>query len=86
MVYGRLFTLAACWMVNKVSRQMATEIETVLIKAFCDKTGYTDKAVRRKIESGVWREGEMYVKSPDGHIQIIVEAYNKWVKGELNAA
>lgn len=86
MVIAPLFIRGACSTVNKVSRAMGSQIETILIKAFCDKTGYTDKAVRRKIESGIWREGEMYVKSPDGHIHIIVEAYNRWVKGELTEA
>lgn len=58
----------------------------VLVVKFCDMTGYTDKAVRRKIQSGVWVEGLHYRKSPDGHIQIDFEAYEKWVEGQALVA
>lgn len=54
----------------------------VLVPAFCAWTGYTEKAVRRKIEDGVWVEGVHYRKSPDGRIQMDMEAYERWVEGE----
>lgn len=58
----------------------------VLIPLFCAITGYTEKAVRRKIEDGVWRENQVWRRSPDGHIQIIMEGYYRWVEGEKAAA
>ena len=63
----------------------------VLIEAFCDPrsvhyAGYTDKAVRRKIESGVWLEGEVWCKGPDGHIFIILRGFNKWVRSTRAAS
>ncbi len=61
-------------------------VRFVLIPRFCDLTGYTDKAVRRKIEDGVWREGREYVRAPDGHITMDLEGYEKWVVGEKAAA
>lgn len=45
-----------------------------LIPRFCATSGYTDKAVRRKIEEGVWIEGREYRRAPDGHIVIDLEA------------
>lgn len=54
----------------------------VLIPKFCDLVGYTDKAVRRKIEEGIWREGHEYRRAPDGHVQIDLEGYERWVEGE----
>lgn len=54
----------------------------VLIERFCEMTGYTEKAARRKIESGVWRRGHEYRKSPDGRIHIDMQGYEKWLKGE----
>lgn len=45
-----------------------------LIPKFCAESGYTDKAVRRKIEEGVWLEGREYRRAPDGHIVIDAEA------------
>ena len=58
----------------------------VLIGRFCEITGYTDKAIRRKIQEGVWTEGLHFRKSPDGRIQINMEAYTKWVESSQRAA
>lgn len=54
----------------------------VLIPRFCAITGYTEKAVRRKMQSGVWLEGREWKKAPDGHVMINMEAYERWVEGE----
>jgi hypothetical protein len=53
----------------------------VLIPVFSTLTGYTEKAVRRKIEDGVWRQGKHYRKAPDGHITMSMQEYYKWVEG-----
>lgn len=42
-------------------------------------TGFTDKAIRRKIEDGVWVEGQLWKRAPDGHILINLEGYRRWV-------
>jgi hypothetical protein len=39
------------------------------------RDGLHDKAVRRKIESGVWLEDRVWKKAPDGHILIDLEGY-----------
>jgi hypothetical protein len=54
----------------------------MLIPLFCDLTGYTVKAVQRKIEEGKWIEGRMYRKAPDGHVTINLQAYYRWVSGQ----
>ena len=43
-------------------------------------TGLSEKAIRRKIEVGVWLEGREYVRGPDGHIYISIEGYTAWVE------
>lgn len=58
----------------------------VTIKRASELTGYTEKAIRRKMEEGVWREGQLWVRAPDSRIHIDMEAYGRWVRGELNAA
>lgn len=58
----------------------------VLITRFCEVTGYTDKAVRRKMQDGIWVEGREFRKAPDGHIMIDLEGYTRWVEGEKVAA
>lgn len=49
---------------------------------FCQETGYSEKAVQRKIEDGKWTEGEQYVRAPDGRILVDIDGFNKWALGE----
>lgn len=58
----------------------------VRIVKFADETGYTEKAVRRKIEDGVWLEGVHYRRAPDNAILIDMGAFNKWVEGQNQSA
>ena len=70
-------------------RQMntpAVHLEYVLIPVFCALVGYTDKAVRRKIQDGVWLEGKHYRKAPDGHIMMNMPEIYKWVESNHRAA
>lgn len=55
-------------------------LEWMLIPCFCNFTGYSDKAVRRKLEDGKWLEGKMWKKGSDGHININLQEYYKWVR------
>lgn len=52
----------------------------VTVKKFCAETGYTDDAVRGKIHRGVWLEGDVWRKAPDGHILIDMEGFQRWVE------
>ena len=52
------------------------------IPLFCNETGYSPKAVARKIECGVWVEGREYVRAPDGRRLIDMEGFNKWALGD----
>ena len=52
------------------------------IPLFCQETGYSPKAVARKIEDGVWVEGREYVRAPDGRRLIDMEGFNKWALGD----
>lgn len=52
----------------------------VRIPKFCEFTGYTEKAVREKIRTGVWAEGLQYRRAEDGHILIDLQGYEKWVE------
>jgi hypothetical protein len=44
-------------------------------------TGYSVKAMERKIERGDWQEGKVWKRAPDGHIVIDVEGYQRWIEG-----
>lgn len=52
---------------------------------FEELTGYSVKAIERKIESGVWREGHEYRRAPDGNRLIDLEGYSKWVENQRRA-
>lgn len=43
-------------------------------------TGYTVKAMERKIERGDWEEGKVWRRAPDGHIMIDIAGYHRWVE------
>jgi hypothetical protein len=44
-------------------------------------TGYSVKAMERKIERGDWQEGKVWRRAPDGRIVIDVLGYQRWVEG-----
>lgn len=54
----------------------------VLLPRFEELTGYTQRAIRRKIQDGIWLEGREYRRAPDGHITVDMEGYGKWVEGQ----
>lgn len=43
-------------------------------------TGYSAKAVERKIATGAWTEGREYRKAPDGHVLVDMKGYEQWVE------
>lgn len=59
-------------------------LEWMLVSTFCELTGYSDKAVRGKIETGVWLEGVHYRRAPDGHVTMNLQKYYRWVEGQKN--
>lgn len=63
-----------------------TEVRYVRIPRFCEITGWTVKAVERKIEDGVWVEGREYRRAPDRNILIDMKGYDRWVEDGKAAA
>jgi len=53
----------------------------MLVPLFCSFTGYSEKAVRRKIEDGIWVQGHHWRKAPDGRVSMDLQAYYNWVEG-----
>jgi hypothetical protein len=51
----------------------------VLIPLASARTGYSVKAIEKKIEDGVWAEGQEWTRAPDGRIVIDMEGYERWV-------
>jgi hypothetical protein len=49
---------------------------TITLASAC--TGYSEKAIRRKIEDGVWLEHTHWKRAPDGRILISMKGYHEW--------
>lgn len=52
----------------------------VVLKKAEELTGYTVKAMERKIERGQWVEGREWVRAPDGRRLVSVKGYQAWVE------
>jgi hypothetical protein len=52
----------------------------VLLPLAALATGYSIKAMERKIERGDWIQGKVWRRAPDGHIVIDLVGYQKWVE------
>lgn len=52
----------------------------VLIERASELTGYTVIAIERKIDSGVWPEGQVWIRAPDGRRHINMAGYERWVE------
>ena len=50
------------------------------IHQFSAESGYTEYAIRGKIRDGIWMEGRVWKRAPDGHILIDIEGYHQWVE------
>lgn len=65
---------------------MIAPAKYVKLPLFEALTGYTEKAVRRKIEEGHWLESKEYLRAPDGHILVNMEGFYAWVEAAKRAA
>ena len=45
-------------------------------------TGYSVKAMQRKIERGDWAEGKVWRRAPDGRVMIDLTGYQKWAESQ----
>lgn len=52
----------------------------ITIPQAAQQTGLSEKAIRRKIEEGVWLEGRQFMRAPDGRIYISIKGFESWVE------
>jgi len=57
-------------------------VRYLTIGKFAEESGYSEDAVRAKIKTGVWLEGIVWKKAPDGRVLIDTEGYGIWVEGK----
>jgi len=68
---------------SKMSKSQSTPVNFVTIKKFSEETGYSVAAVNAKISTGVWLEGKIWWKGPDGRRLINLREYERWATGVL---
>jgi hypothetical protein len=54
----------------------------VTVELAAQMTGYSPKAIRRKIEEHIWRQGREYRRAPDGRLLVDMQGFEKWVVGQ----
>ena len=65
---------------NESSTPVIVPARYVLLPLANAVTGYTVKAMERKIERGDWVEGKVWRRAPDGRILIDIQGYQRWVE------
>ena len=60
-----------------------SSVEWVTISRAEQLTGYTEKAIRAKIAEGVWPEGVVWKRAPDGRVLISTKGYDAWAEGRV---
>lgn len=58
----------------------AAYAEYVRIPKAAELTGYTDRAINAKIDTGVWAYGRVWTYTPQGERVIIMKGYDRWVE------
>jgi len=54
-------------------------LDRVTIGKFSELSGYTEGAIRQKIQEGVWHKNEVLFQAPDNRVLIGIGGYEAWV-------
>ncbi|GAA4652040.1 hypothetical protein GCM10023116_43240 [Kistimonas scapharcae] len=54
----------------------------VLPNKLSELTGYTVKSIENKMEQGVWPQGRIWKKAPDGRRVINKKEYDRWAESQ----
>jgi hypothetical protein len=74
---------ATRWSLAAIRRRrvVVSPARYVLLPLASALTGYSVKAMTRKIERGDWQEDKLWRRGPDGRILIDMVGYQKWAEG-----
>lgn len=61
-------------------------LDRVTIGKFSELSGYTEAAIRQKIQEGVWQENEVFFRPPDNRILISLGGYEAWVDKKVGSS
>ena len=69
----------------RIAEDSCPVVPYLTIPRFAAESGYSPEAIRAKMKAGVWVEGVVWKKAPDGRILISVRGYELWVDGQQQA-
>ncbi len=52
----------------------------IMLKRYCDLSGDTVNAVKKRRQKGIWKDGHHSKIGPNGKIWVNIEAVNRWVE------
>lgn len=55
-------------------------VRYMTIRKFSEESGYSEDAIRSKIRDGIWAEGQVWKRAPDGRNLIDAKGYEEWVE------
>ena len=61
-------------------------IKLITIKKFAELTGYTENAIRSKINRGDWLENIVWKRAPDNRTLSDLDGYYMWVDGSTRGS
>jgi hypothetical protein len=53
-------------------------LDRVLIRKFCELSGYGYDGIYKKCQNGVFNEGKEFFRAPDGRYLISISGFEKW--------
>ena len=62
--------------------KVSPSVGLVTVKKASELIGLSEKAIRRKREDGVWREGKEIEVGPDGRVYVNLKEFEQWVIGK----
>lgn len=69
-------------LIERIAPLLRARPKWVTIAKAAELTGYSERAIEAKRAEGVWLEGEIWRKGPDGRIMISTEGIDAWVEGQ----
>lgn len=63
----------------------AYPVKWVHLERFCELTGYTEEAVKRNRQRGIWPDGRITI-TRGRRVHVNLAEYDKWVEGNCLAA
>ncbi|HKX40900.1 MAG TPA: excisionase [Burkholderiaceae bacterium] len=62
------------------TEQAAPLAKYITVKLAAAVYGMTEKAIRRRMEEGVWLEGREWRRAPDGRLYVIPRGVDAWIE------